>query len=627
MLALIPVGVISIILAPYFFDKVNVLPSVFQPILMSVLFVTIYVALLTLRGRVGMFITLTAITALFISILLVKLGDAHSGDVTIGGLLPWSDASRYYQGAKMLAEGIDATIWNGRRPFFTAMLAVLLALTGQNLQITLVLLVLITAVSVFFLTQEAANRYGAVTGAVTLFVIALFYYRSVGTVMSEHLGLALGAFALTLLLNGAFKRQMITLWAGLFLLGLALVARAGAFLVLPVLLIGATFLLWDTKRDRFAFMIGGTISVVSPFLVDSILRKIVAPQALPFGNFSYTLYGLFVGNQGWQKVLTDHPEIASISGDTEKSRAIFQLALEALRSDPSLAIKGMLLTWLEFLESRIGAFSFVTRVPQFSRFPTLILFILGAIGIYVVVRYRHRPPNTILLLLVAGILLSIPFVSPQDADKMRVYAATMPVNAIIVGLGATMILGKIRWKGFKFANENTNNIVPIKAPMAAGFLLVGICFLGAIMLGLRSDSWSKVVQSDEANCSQGSELLYSRFSPGSSFNLVAAETRGSPFDLNTSEDKFKKGLAGLGIYPELADGLNGWQDGQSLTFGLKYPRIVDDNKFGRLWLVVDSEQLAHLSPGIVRICASPTTNAWVSRYNFYYVDTIEAVKP
>ena len=164
---------------------------------------------------------------------------------------------------------------------------------------------------------------------------------------------------------------MVTIWTGLFLLGLALIARAGAFLVLPVLIIGGTFLLWDKKRDRFTFLLGSVVSVFLAFLVDYILRKIVAPQALAFGNFSYSLYGLFVGNQGWTQVLTDHPEIASLSSDAEMSRVVYQLALEAFRSDPSLAVKGILLTWLDFFQSGLGAFSFVLTVPYFNRFSSI----------------------------------------------------------------------------------------------------------------------------------------------------------------------------------------------------------------------------------------------------------------
>ena len=277
ILTLIAIVAILTALLLYFFLKPLPYQNTLTPIFLSVLVVAIFGTLLSLRGWIGIFVTLLAITALFISILLLKWGQAQSDGALIGGLLPWSDASNYYHGAKNLVEGNDMPLWNGRRPLSTGMLAVFLAFTGQNLQLTLVLLVLITAVSVFFLTQEVSNRYGVVAGAVTLLVLALFYYQFVGTVMSEHLGLALGALALTLLLNGAFKGRMITIWAGLFFLGLALAARAGAFLVLPFLLIGGTFLLWDEKRDRLAFMLGGVVSITLSFLVDSILRKIVVP--------------------------------------------------------------------------------------------------------------------------------------------------------------------------------------------------------------------------------------------------------------------------------------------------------------------------------------------------------------
>ena len=175
ILALITIVAILMALLLCFFIQPYVLHVRLNiSLFLSVLVVAVFVTLLSLRGRIGMLATLTAITALFISILLLKWWQAQSDGGVIGGFLPWSDASNYYQGAKMLVEGDDLPIWNGRRPLFTGMVAVLLALTGQNLQLTLILLVLITAVTVFILTQEVSNRYGAMVGAVTLLVISSF---------------------------------------------------------------------------------------------------------------------------------------------------------------------------------------------------------------------------------------------------------------------------------------------------------------------------------------------------------------------------------------------------------------------------------------------------------------------
>ena len=209
---------------------------------------------------------------------------------------------------------------------------------------------------------------------------------------------------------------------------------------------------------------------------------------------------------------------------------------------------------------------------------------------------------------------------------MRVYAATIPVQAVIVGLGASTLLGLTPLKRFKFAFEKPSNIVPIKVPMVGGLLLVGICFMGPILLSLRSDQWSKVVQYDQAYCSKDSELLFTRFSSGSSFNLVEGERISNPIDLNTSLNAFKNGLGGLSLYPELIDELKGLQEGQTLTFAINLNRITEDIDDSHFWLVTDSERLANLPPGIMQICARPTTNAWVSRYNFYYVDSIETVE-
>ena len=163
--------------------------------------------------------------------------------------------------------------------------------------------------------------------------------------------------------------------------------------------------------------------------------------------------------------------------------------------------------------------------------------------------------------------------------------------------------------------------------MAFGFLLLGISFLGPILLSQRGDQLSEAVQYDPEYCSQDAKLHHIRFSPGSSLNLIGRERRSTPLDQNISLDSFREGLWGLRAHPELVDELSGLQTGQTLTLAINLNRRVEDIDGGLRYLVIDSEQLNHLPPGIMRICARPTTNAWVSNYNFYYVDSIEAVKP
>ena len=71
----------------------------------------------------------------------------------VGGLLPFSDASGYYYDARRLLQGYPFD-WSARRPLFPGLLSTLLALTGDNLQVTLAMLVAFNGVATYLLARE-----------------------------------------------------------------------------------------------------------------------------------------------------------------------------------------------------------------------------------------------------------------------------------------------------------------------------------------------------------------------------------------------------------------------------------------------------------------------------------------
>ena len=80
----------------------------------------------------------------------------------VGGLMPFSDAAGYYSDARRLLEGQLFSAFSSRRPLFAGMLSALLALTGRNLQLTLAVLVAISAVACYLLVREVQSTHGAV---------------------------------------------------------------------------------------------------------------------------------------------------------------------------------------------------------------------------------------------------------------------------------------------------------------------------------------------------------------------------------------------------------------------------------------------------------------------------------
>ena len=146
---------------------------------------------------------------------------------------------------------------------------------------------------------------------------------------------------------------------GLLLLTLALNARAGAFFILPVIILWGAWSFRGVARVSWRFLIGGAGVVLFGFILNSILLKIIgSPHGMAFSNFSYTLYGLIVGGT-WTQVMVDHPEIKALA-EPELSRRIYALAFEALRAHPLSLASGLCRAWQQFmLEDYV--FSFISN--------------------------------------------------------------------------------------------------------------------------------------------------------------------------------------------------------------------------------------------------------------------------
>lgn len=73
----------------------------------------------------------------------------HTAYSALFGLLPWSDAHAYYDGALHLADTGNQDSWNERRPINASLLTMRLGLAGFHLRIATVLQVLVLAGATF----------------------------------------------------------------------------------------------------------------------------------------------------------------------------------------------------------------------------------------------------------------------------------------------------------------------------------------------------------------------------------------------------------------------------------------------------------------------------------------------
>jgi hypothetical protein len=421
---------------------------------------------------VGVVASLTMTLALFALPLAALWQHFATNAGAVGGLLPFADANGYYYDARRLLHG-HGLGWSARRPLFPAFLGLLLAITRENLQVTIAALVALNAVATFLLARALRATHGAAAAAIATVVLFLFYRGdgAEGILLSENLGLAMGCLGFAVLWRGATRASVRAVCLGVFVLTVALMARAGAFFVLPALVLAVPFAFRGDRR-WVRFGAGGVAGVaIAAALTVGVGRLLSDPAGghTIFSNFSYSLYGLVVGGKGWTQVQRDHPNAA-------EGAEIYSLAWQAFRANPMGIVQGSVRMWREYFRLRgpFHAFAFVQDLRRARSFQ-ILCYAFAAIGLAGSVRRHREPPHLLILAALLGHLGSIPFVPPIDAGP-RAYAATIPILAILTSLGPAHVVEWIRQlRGMPplLASSRTAPAVEVLAVSFAAVVFVG----------------------------------------------------------------------------------------------------------------------------------------------------------
>jgi hypothetical protein len=443
------------------------------------------------RQQTGLFCFLVAA---FWCILIGRWVAGLSDGSSIGGKIPFTDASGYLNDAIRLFDGWPLSSFSSRRPIHVLVLSGFLKLANGNFAIACFLMPIFIATGLTALTMAVRRTLGSAAAYVFVFLAILFYRRFIGTALSEHAGFAFGCLAASLLWRGAERRSLAELCGGLFLLTIALVARAGCFFVLPALVI---WIAWRMRRVAWLNWKALSLaagSVIAGFALNNALLHVFGTPGSSFANFPVTLYGLITGGD-WHSFYVDYPAIAALP-ESEAAPKIVAIVLERLQQNPWLLWRGALRAWRDFFSTDAGQFLFMrfgfnysmlkdldlnnpvgSRVANFlQNSPDLVrkigfaiylpwiktfifdfliyiiktcLFDLGPwflffIGIISMIVNFRQPQHCLLLACWIGIFPSIPFNSPWDSDLMRSYAATMPLQLLSVAVGASAIQAYMR---------------------------------------------------------------------------------------------------------------------------------------------------------------------------------------
>jgi hypothetical protein len=439
-----------------------------------------------------------------------------------------------------------------------------------------------------------------------MWIMFLFARRFTGTTMTETLGLSLGALGLALILMGIYRKKLFNLLAGLFVFTLALNVRAGAFFVVPLIVLWIGWLY--RKSGSFGWKEAGLACgvVVLAFALNSMtLGFIGVPGGILFANFSESLYGLAAGGERWAEVYNRNPELLQLP-ETFRYQEIYRLSFELILADPMNLVKGMLHQWsLLFSETWFSLYAYVGGENlEGNQFVHWGLYGLCLLSIIQAIRSWRVHLNAFLLVIVVGILISVPFVPPGDAHKMRAFAATIPMLAFLPALGAAGIIDFIPWKKIK---EPEFSIPEVTGLISFSFILVAFMVIAPV-IALKTAEPSLIIPPE---CNADEQPVTMRYSEGNEVRLIREEILQLDWLPEFHFGRYKIFIHNL-PNNEAIKVLSQVEPPATLLLGYDIPT---GNK---VWLLARTEQMP-VTHGVIQVCGNylKSTDPDVPRYGFY----------
>lgn len=607
----IAVSIFAVILlnrSPNFLRPISLSLRTGLNIVVGLYFVILYFAF-RLRGWSGQLFSLALTLALFAFSLAGLWAIGLTQPTVFNGIVPLFDASDYYSDALRLLAGQDFSVFSARRPLYPGLLSAVLWVSNHNLMTALSIFTLITALACFAAVKEIQRTHGVEVATCVLALLFLYYRYHSGLVMSENLGLPLGVLGFALLWRGISKRGHFSALVGLFLITLALNARAGTFFMLPLLLLWAGWVFRKpSKAFSWSFLALGVTAVILGFVLNLIMFRLLAtPSGVPFANFSYSLYGLASGGKSWIYVFESHPELRQLQ-EPFQSREIYRMAFELIRSEPELLIKGALYNWsMLFSNTWYSAYSFVAgENPIIGMIAQRGLFLLCILGF---VRWARNPDDTLNgLVCVAsvGVLISVPFLPPTDAYRMRPYAASMVIFGLLPAMG--LLFGTEMLKISFFTKTRLENTHPYLLTFLVGLILLSST-VGPVLVkysGSRPNF-------QQVSCEDDMEFVSIRFDPGTHFNVLRQSAPGLDWMPNFRISRFKRNSHSMADSNMIA-----WTDRVDPGMSIFY--TFDFRTMKKVLIAVPTDRLPPAGT-LWQVCGEWESDPVLETYNIFYART------
>jgi hypothetical protein len=454
----------------------------------------------SLRNFVHRYLTLiilSSVTLFAIGALNEKLFDVwpaeHNtldGAATNAGFIPNGDGALYLLGIQsFLKYGIliQNTLY---RPVAHTLNAVLFKISGEDMIYFFYLTSFLLIAATTLLCRIIATLIYPALGALISFFILLYFSRFQATFMTELSGGITGLFAISVLIQGFFNKNIWVFGLGIAVFALSMQIRMGAILAAPVLVFAGAYRMGDKKWKSITARTGlFTMFFVTGMALASLQIKLFEKPSAVQSNAGYFLYQIQTGSSTWRQVMIDYPDDFLPTFTYEKTAL---KALEYTRQKFTESPANFFVNYFNMMMKTAGKpGDFLFHFWGMGEGITgILLFILLALTPWI---HAHNSKVKILFWFLAAVVIGALLSSPMlEEVRRRTYATTISINALCLSLAivnAMVLAGHLKTLIFQ---KQFLNYVRTKLVRSPGFLTSDLASEIPVKTGDRALAWLSI---------------------------------------------------------------------------------------------------------------------------------------
>jgi hypothetical protein len=299
------------------------------------------------------------------------------------------------------------------------------------------------------------------------------------------------------------------------------------------------------------------------------------------------------------------------------TQKIYELTFEIIKRKPMNLVVGSFRSWAMFFgtDDYYSLFNWVSGsrpiVGTISRLGLYALMIVGVFDFAIAAAGRRiNAVHRLILLSALGILLSVPFAPPLDANRIRIYASVIPFLLLLPASGLTSL---IRWKRLRFLKNPLESSSAAGVSFSVSVLILAVLIAGPFCTKLFAQALPLIV--DE--CLPGQSSVTIRLSPGTLVNITDPEIADTDWLPDIRQNTFitrAHNLPNWETFP-LFDNL---PPGKTLANEIN---LTDDRI---ILFIADTSSLPNL-PAVIQSCGVFSDDKMVREYNVFFADSITQI--